>query len=124
MRKFHEGKKEKRSSVEVWGSGNPLREFLHVDDLADACLFLMNGYSDLQFVNIGTGKELSVKELSFLIKRIVGYEGEIVFDPTKPDGTERKLMDVTKLTRLGWTYKIELEEGLRMVFENEFLKKT
>ena len=108
----------------VWGSGSPLREFLHADDLAQACLFLINNYSDKQFVNIGSGKEITIKDLALLIKKIVGFEGELIFDDTKPDGTPRKLMSVEKLHALGWKHKIELEDGIKEVYENEFLKKV
>lgn len=115
IRKFQEAKAINSEFVEVWGSGTPLREFLHVDDLADACLFLMKNYSEAQFVNIGTGEDLSIKELAQLIRKIVGFDGEIRFDTTKPDGTPRKLMDVSRLNQLGWKYKTRLEEGLRSV---------
>jgi GDP-L-fucose synthase len=123
VRKFHEAKLNRLPSVEVWGTGNPRREFMHVDDLADACLFLMKHYSEAQFVNIGTGEDLTIRELAMLIQSITGYQGEIVFDTTKPEGTPRKLMDVTKLSGLGWRYKIKLEDGLKKVFEMEFLHK-
>jgi GDP-L-fucose synthase len=124
IRKFHEAKVEKRPAVHVWGTGTPLREFLHVDDLADACVFLMNNYSDLQFINVGVGKDLSIKDLAMLIARIVGYEGKIEFDTSKPDGTPRKLLDVTKLNALGWQPRIGLEDGLRKVIDEEFLAKV
>jgi GDP-L-fucose synthase len=123
IRKFHEAKANKVSQVLVWGTGSPLREFLHADDLAQACLYLMNHYSDKQFVNIGSGKEITIKDLALLVKKIVGYEGELIFDTTKPDGTPRKLMSVEKLHALGWKHKIELEEGIKGVYENEFLQK-
>jgi GDP-L-fucose synthase len=123
VRKFHEAKLNRLPSVEVWGSGNPKREFMHVDDLADACLFLMQNYSGAQFVNVGTGEDLTIRELAALIKSITGYTGDIVFDTTKPEGTPRKLMDVGKLSGLGWKYRIKLEEGLKKVFEMEFLHK-
>ncbi len=112
IRKFHEGKINNRPVVQVWGSGTPLREFLHVDDVASACLFLMNNYSDLQFVNVGSGVELTIRELAMLIKEITGFEGEIEFDTSKPDGTRRKLMDVSKLNSMGWRPIIQLKEGL------------
>lgn len=118
IRKFHEGKLEDKPTVEVWGSGTPKREFLHVDDLADACLFLMNNYNEKQFVNIGTGEDLSIKELALLVKSIVGYDGELVFNTDKPDGTPRKLMDVSKLHGLGWKHRISLEEGVRSVYQS------
>jgi GDP-L-fucose synthase len=124
MRKFYEGKVNKSASVEVWGSGKPMREFLHVDDVAEACVFLMRTYSGNHFINIGSGEDQSIAELADLLKKITEYEGEIVFDSTKPDGTPRKLMDVTKLSAMGWSYKIPLEKGLREVFEKEFFKKA
>lgn len=114
IRKFNQAKQD-NTSVEIWGTGTPLREFLHVDDLADACLFLMQKYSGLEFVNIGSGKDISIKDLALLIGRVVGFTGEVRFDQTKPDGTPRKLMDVSKLSELGWQYSIELEDGLKNV---------
>jgi len=122
IRKFREGKASHSPFVEVWGSGAPRREFLHVDDLADASLFLMLHYSEPGFVNVGVGEDRSIKELAELIQRIVGFNGEIRYDSTKPDGTLRKLMDVTKLTRLGWKYKIDLEDGLQQVVRSENMK--
>lgn len=119
IRKFHEAKLNGASSVEVWGSGKPLREFLHADDLADACVYLMENYSDGSFVNIGTGVDVSIKELAETIQKIVGFEGEIVWNTSKPDGTPRKLMDVSKLHSLGWKHRIELEEGIGLVY-NDF----
>ena len=110
------------SYVEVWGSGNPLREFLHVEDLADACLFLMNKYSGDNFVNIGSGQELSIKNLAVTIKDIVEFEGELKFDATKPDGTLRKLMDVSKLKEMGWEHRIDLVSGLKTVLRSGFEK--
>ena len=104
LQKFHNAKNNNEKSVIVWGTGKPLREFLHATDMADACVFLMEKYNEEGFVNIGTGKEISIYELALLIKKITGYEGEIIFDTTKPDGTPRKLMDVSKLTNLGWKY--------------------
>ncbi len=115
VRKFHEAKTTGSSHVEVWGSGTPRREFLHVDDLAEACLFLMEKYSGEEFVNIGTGEDLTIMELAQLIQRIVGFRGDIHLDASKPDGTPRKLMDVTKLNSLGWKYRISLEEGLKQI---------
>lgn len=115
IRKFQEAKENNAPFVEMWGSGSPRREFLHADDLGDACVFLMQHYSGLQHVNIGTGEDLTIKELALLIKDIVGYKGEIKHDLSKPDGTPRKLMDVSFLHSLGWKHKISLEEGLRMV---------
>lgn len=117
LRKFHTAKMENKPFVEVWGSGTPKREFLHVDDLADACYFLMNNYNEQGLVNIGVGDDISIKDLALLIKTIVGYNGELKFDSTKPDGTPRKLMDVTKLHNMGWKHKINLEEGIKMVYE-------
>ncbi len=117
IRKFHEAKVEGKQSVEIWGTGSPMREFLHSDDLADACLFLMRNYSDLQFVNVGTGTDISIKDLALLVKETVGFEGELTWNTSKPDGTPRKLMDVSKLTGLGWTAKIGLEEGIKSVYE-------
>lgn len=117
IRKFHEAKINNASEVVVWGTGSPKREFLHVDDLAEACLFLMERYNSPGIINIGSGKDISIKELSLLIKSIVGYNGNIVFDTTKPDGTPRKLMDVTKLEGLGWKCRIGLEEGIRLVYD-------
>lgn len=122
IRKFHEGKSKNSSSVEVWGTGNPLREFLHVDDLAEASLFLMDNYSDEQLINVGSGKDLSIKDLALLIARIVGYQGEIIFNSSKPDGTPKKLLDVSKILNLGWKPKINLNEGLSLVFKEDFLK--
>ena len=117
LRKFHEAKTHSQLEVVVWGSGNPKREFMHVDDLANACLFLMENYNAKGLVNIGVGTDLSIKELALLIKEIVGYEGEIIFDVTKPDGTPRKLLDISKLKSFGWTAGISLEEGIRSVYK-------
>lgn len=121
IRKFHEAKVEGKSEVEIWGTGSPLREFLFSDDLADACFFLMQNYDDQQFINIGVGHDISIKDLALLVKRIVGYEGDLKFNTSKPDGTPRKLMDVSKLHSLGWKHKIELAEGIEMAYE-DFLK--
>jgi GDP-L-fucose synthase len=120
LRKFHEAKKSNAKNVEVWGSGSPLREFLHVDDLAEACMFLMETYNDKGFVNVGSGVDLSIKELATLVKEVVGFEGELVFDASKPDGTPRKLMDVSKIEKLGWKYKIGLKEGITSVYKDAF----
>jgi len=117
IRKFHEAKEAGKAYVEIWGTGSPLREFMHVDDLASACYYLMQNYSASGFVNIGVGKDISIKELALLIKRIVGFEGELKFDTSKPDGTPRKLMDVSKLEDLGFHYSIELEDGIKSVYE-------
>ncbi|MDD2235292.1 MAG: GDP-L-fucose synthase [Desulfitobacteriaceae bacterium] len=116
IRKFHEAKINSADQVVVWGSGKPFREFLHVDDLADACLFLMNNYNSSEIINIGTGKDLSIAELAHMIKDIVGYSGDIVFDTSKPDGTPRKLLDVSKLFDMGWKPRITLEEGIRTAY--------
>jgi GDP-L-fucose synthase len=115
IRKFLTAKKKNDPSVFLWGTGSPMREFLHADDLADACLFLMKNYNDEGLVNIGTGVDLSILDLAKLVQKIVGYEGEIVLDTTKPDGTPRKLMDVSKLHAMGWQHKIDLEEGITQV---------
>jgi len=121
IRRFHEAKMNKEDTVEVWGTGSPLREFLYVDDLADACLFLMEQYDGKLFVNIGTGTDISIKELTELIKEVVGFEGRIVFDSSKPDGTLRKLMDTGRLNNMGWKYSIPLREGLVKTYD--FFKK-
>ena len=112
LRKFHEAQEERQSTVEIWGTGTPRREFLHVDDLADACLFLMNNYESGELINVGVGEDLAILDLAALIKDIVGFEGDIVFDRSKPDGTSRKLLDVGKLRSLGWQSKIGLREGI------------
>ncbi len=117
IRKFHEAKINDSPSVEVWGTGSPLREFLHSDDLAEACYFLMQEYDGEEFVNVGTGEDLSIKDLAELVKETVGYEGELVWNTAKPDGTPRKLMDVSKLHGLGWKHKIDLPDGIRQVYE-------
>lgn len=117
IRKFHTAKTQNQAQVEIWGTGAPLREFLHVDDLAEACLFLMDNYNDELFVNVGSGTDISIKDLALLVKKIVGYEGELVFDTSKPDGTPRKLMDVSRINHLGWQHKISLEEGIKKVYE-------
>lgn len=118
LRKMHEAKVQNKPYVEVWGTGSPLREFLHVDDMANACVYLMETYEGDEFINIGTGNEISIKDLSELIKQVVGYEGEIRFDTSKPDGTPRKLLDVSRLTAAGWSYKIELEDGIKTVYKD------
>ncbi len=122
IRKFHEAKVNNSPTVNIWGSGKPLREFMFADDLADACVFLMENYNDLQFVNIGVGEDISIRELAELIKEVVGFQGELEFDSSKPDGTPRKLMDVSKLTSLGWKAKTNLKEGIKLAYE-DFLKK-
>ena len=118
LRKFHDAKENNLPQVTVWGTGSPLREFMHADDMADACVYLMNNYTGEKFVNVGVGSDISIKDLALLIKRIVGYDGEIVFDSTKPDGTPRKLMDVSFLHSLGWTHKINLEQGIQSVYDD------
>jgi GDP-L-fucose synthase len=124
IRKFHQAKEENKPEVVVWGTGNPRREFLHADDLADACLFLMDNYNEISHINIGTGEDITIKDLALLIKKIVGYEGALRFDESKPDGTPRKLMDVSKLHALGWRHKISLEEGIRSVYADFCAKKN
>lgn len=116
IRKFHTAKTENAPEVVVWGSGTPMREFLHVDDLADACCYLMLNYNEPGLVNIGSGTDISIKDLALLIKKITGYNGNLKWDSSKPDGTPRKLMDVSKLHGMGWKHKIELEEGIRSVY--------
>lgn len=123
IRKFHEAKIKGEPTVVMWGSGKPRREFLHADDLADACFFLMKHYDEPGFVNIGTGEDAGISELALLIKNIIGYSGEIVNDLSKPDGTPRKLMDVSKLNKMGWKARISLEDGIRQVYE-DFKKIT
>ncbi|WP_303317371.1 GDP-L-fucose synthase [Flavivirga abyssicola] len=123
LRKFHEAKINNKSTVEVWGTGEPKREFLHVDDLAAASFNLMQNYSLDISVNIGTGTDISIKNLAELIKKIVDYKGEIIWNNDKPDGTPRKLLDVSLINSLGWKYSIELENGIREVYTNKFLKK-
>jgi GDP-L-fucose synthase len=117
IRRFHDAKEEGRTQVTVWGSGTPRREFLHVDDLADACVFLMEHYSGLEHINVGTGVDLSIRELAELVRDIVHPSAEIVFDTTKPDGMPRKLLDVSRLHTLGWRHRIELPEGVRSAYE-------
>lgn len=118
IRRFHEAKENGLPYVTCWGDGSPLREFLYVDDLANLCVFLMNHYSGNETVNGGTGKELSIKELTELVAKVIGYEGEIRWDPSKPNGTPRKLLDVSKAAKLGWTYRTELEDGIRLAYED------
>ncbi|MDE7160829.1 MAG: GDP-L-fucose synthase [Muribaculaceae bacterium] len=118
IRRFHEAKESGAESVTCWGDGSPLREFLYVDDLANLCVFLMNNYSGNETVNAGTGKELSIRELTELVAKTVGYTGEILWDTTRPNGTPRKLLDVSKATALGWTYSTELEEGIRLSYQD------
>ena len=123
IRKFHEGKENKNEFVEIWGSGSPLREFMFVDDLADACYFLMQHYDDKLFVNVGTAEEVSIKDLAALIKEVTGFNGGIKFDSSKPDGAPRKLMDSTRLHSLGWKHKTSLREGLKIAYQY-FLKES
>ncbi len=118
IRRFHEAKVANAPSVTCWGDGSPMREFLFVDDLADLCIFLMNNYSGDETVNAGTGKEISIKNLSELVAKIIGYEGEILWDTSKPNGTPRKLLDVSKAKNLGWTYKTDLEDGIKLAYED------
>jgi len=122
IRKIHDAKESKSPNVTIWGTGTPMREFMHANDMADACVYLMQNYNDEKFVNIGTGVDISIKDLALLVKKIADYEGELVFDTTKPDGTPRKLMDVSYLHSLGWKHKIELEEGIKLVYEEFKLK--
>ncbi|RFM35853.1 GDP-L-fucose synthase [Chitinophaga silvisoli] len=123
LRKFHEAKESKAPEVVIWGSGTPLREFLHADDMADACFYLMQHYNEEGLVNIGVGEDISILDLAKMIKEIVGYEGNLVFDATKPDGTPRKLMDVSKLHALGWKAKTELKAGIASVYKHVRLTK-
>jgi len=123
IRKFHEAKVKNASEMTLWGTGSPMREFLHADDLAEACLFLMENYNESELVNIGTGEDVTIKNLADLVKQIVGFQGEIIWDTSKPDGTPRKLMDVSKLHGLGWHHKIALEDGIKLAYQ-DFLKLT
>ena len=118
IRRFHEAKEAGLGSVTCWGDGSPLREFLYVDDLADLCIFLMNNYSGNETVNAGTGKEVTIKQLTKMVAQVVGYTGEILWDTTKPNGTPRKLLDVSKTAQLGWRYKVELADGIRLAYED------
>lgn len=124
LRKFHTAKVNHSNEVEIWGTGSPLREFLHVDDLADACYFLMQHYNEELFLNVGCGIDISIKDLAYLVKKIVGFDGELRFDTTKPDGTPRKLMDVSRLKNFGWSPKIGLEEGIASVYADLLANKT
>ena len=123
IRRFHEAKVKNVPYLTCWGDGSPLREFLYVDDLADLCVYLMNNYSGDETVNAGTGKELSIRDLAEMDARVIGYKGAIRWDTTKPNGTPRKLLDVTKAKSLGWSYKTELEEGIRLAYQ-DFLSST
>jgi GDP-L-fucose synthase len=122
IRRFHEAKEQSLPTVTIWGTGAPLREFLFADDLAEACYYLMQNYDEPGLVNIGSGTEISIKDLALLIKKVVGFEGNIDFDTTKPDGTPRKLMDVTKLAGKGWKYSTQLEDGIRLAYEDFLVK--
>ena len=123
IRRFHEAARIKAPSVTVWGTGNPRREFLHVDDLADACVFIMKHYSDVGLLNIGTGKDQSIAEFASIVAEVVGFKGEITFDPSRPDGTPRKLVDVSRLNQLGWRPSLKLREGLQRTYRS-FLMET
>lgn len=118
IRKFHEAKESGAETVELWGSGSPKREFLYSDDLANACVHLMNNYDDSEIINIGTGEDISIKDVALMIKEVVGYEGELVFDTSKPDGTPRKLLDVSKINNLGWKHTTELYEGIEKTYDH------
>lgn len=122
IRRFHEAKEQGLPTVTIWGTGSPLREFLFADDLAEACYYLMQNYDEPGLVNIGSGTEISIKDLALLIKKVVGYEGNIDFDTSKPDGTPRKLMDVTKLAEKGWKYSTKLEDGIRLAYQDFLIK--
>ena len=124
IRRFHEAKENNHKEVTCWGDGTPMREFLYVDDLANLCVFLMNNYSGNETVNAGTGKEVSIKELTGLVAKVVGYEGEIKWDTNKPNGTPRKLLDVSKSAALGWKYMTELEDGIRLAYEDFLTNPT
>jgi len=124
LRKFHEAKMENKSAVELWGTGSPKREFLHVDDLAKACVYFMHTHSGQGTINIGTGEDISIRDLAELIKEVVGYEGEIDWNTNYPDGTPRKLLNVDKATSLGWGAQIPLEAGLREVYQNKFIQAS
>ena len=123
IRRFHEAKLSSLPSVTCWGDGTPLREFMYVDDMADACVYLMNNYEGNETVNIGTGKELTIKQLTELVAKVIGYTGEIKWDASRPNGTPRKLLDVSKLENLGWKYKVELEDGIKLSY-NDFLTRV
>jgi GDP-L-fucose synthase len=122
IRKFHEAKVANASEVTIWGSGSPMREFLFADDLADACYYLMLHYNEPHLINVGTGEDITIKDLALLIKGVIGYEGALKFDTSKPDGTPRKLMDVSKLHEKGWRHKVELRDGIQLAYQ-DFLKK-
>jgi GDP-L-fucose synthase len=117
IRKFHKAKEEGEDRVIIWGSGRPRREFLYIDDFADACIFLMNNHNSSEIINIGTGEDISIAELTLIIKEIVGFKGEIIYDKTQPDGMPRKLLDVSKMEALGWKAKTSLMDGLRKIYK-------
>lgn len=121
IRKFHEAKVENKERVEIWGTGSPMREFLYVDDLAEACVYLMNNYNDSEIVNIGTGEDITIKDLAYLVKEVIEFNGDIYFNTEMPDGTPRKLLDVSKLKELGWSYKTSLKEGIKKAYM-DFIK--
>jgi GDP-L-fucose synthase len=123
IRRLHEAKINNAAEVTIWGSGTPRREFLFADDLAEACFFLMNNYNEKELINIGTGQDLTISELAFIVKEVVGFTDDLVFDLNKPDGTPRKLLDVSKLHGLGWKHKICLEEGLKLAYA-DYLKNS
>jgi len=124
LSKFHFAKTNELSEVNLWGTGTPRREFLHVDDLADACLFLMDKYDDSEIINVGTGEDISIAELAAMIREIVGFKGSVIFDALKPDGTPKKLLDVSKLSKLGWKYSIKLKYGITQVYNEHFNEKN
>jgi len=124
IRRFHEAKERHVSAVTIWGTGSPKREFLFADDLAEACYYLMENYNEAGLVNIGTGEDISIKDLAFLVKEIIGFPGDVNFDTSKPDGTPRKLMDVTKIHNKGWKHKIELEDGIKLAYQDFLTKYT
>lgn len=123
IKKFHRAKMTKQASVSIWGTGSPLREFMFADDLASACVFLMNEYNEPEIINIGTGEEVSIRDLAHLVKDVVGFSGDLVFDSTKPDGTPRKLLDTTRLQALGFKHTVSLAEGLRITYQ-DFLNRN
>jgi len=120
LRKFHDAKLNHSGTVTVWGTGTPKREFLHVDDLADACYFLMQAYNDHSPINVGTGSDISIKDLAEVVRKVTGFKGRIVWDESKPDGTPRKLLDVSLIHSLGWRHRINLEEGIKTVYQSAF----
>jgi len=124
IRKFHEAREGALPEVTIWGDGTPLREFLYADDLADACLYLMENYNEKQFVNVGCGEDLSIADLAGIVKRVIGYEGALVFDTSKPNGTPRKLMDVSRLFATGWRPKVGLEEGIALAYQDFLQHRT